>query len=255
MSERHPAGASLQGRVVVVTGAGAGIGAAITQTVVDLGGQVVGLDLRPGPGTEQVLQLACDVRDGDQVDAAVAQGARHFGGLDGLVNNAGVNAYFDAVEMTEADWDTVMGVDLKSTWLCSRAVIPHLRRRGSGAIVNISSIHARVTTAGMFPYAAAKAGVEGLTRSLALDLAPEGIRVNAVAPGWTRTQLVQEWLDRQPDPALAEAAVLGAHPLGRIAEPSEVAAVVAFALSDAASAMTGSVLTVDCGLGVRFATA
>ncbi len=251
----QPTGPSLAGRVVVVTGAGAGIGAAVAQTVAALGGRVVGLDLRPGNDDEHVLHLACDVRDGAQVEGAVAQGARHFGGIDGLVNNAGVNAYFDAVEMTEADWDMVMGVDLKSSWLCSRAVIPHLRRRGGGAIVNISSIHARVTTAGMFPYAAAKAGVEGLTRSLALDLAPEGIRVNAVAPGWTRTQLVQEWLDRQPDPAAAEAAVLGAHPLGRIAEPAEVAAVVAFALSDAASAMTGSVLTVDCGLGVRFPTA
>lgn len=246
---------SLDGRVIVVTGAGAGIGAAIVTAVLELGGRVVGLDLVPGQlHDERVVHFTCDVRDAARIAEAIDEGAELFGGLDGLVNNAGVNTYFDAVTMTEDDWDSVMGVDLKAAWLCARAVIPHLRRRGRGAIVNISSIHARLTTAGMFPYAAAKAGVEGLTRSLALDLAPDGIRVNAVAPGWTRTRLVQQWLDRQPDAAAAEAAVLRAHPLRRIAEPREVAAVVAFALSDAASAMTGSVLPVDCGLGSRFPT-
>jgi NAD(P)-dependent dehydrogenase (short-subunit alcohol dehydrogenase family) len=154
--------------------------------------------------------------------------------------------------MSEQDWDSVMDVDLRAAWLCVRAVVPHLRRRGGGSIVNISSIHARMTTTGMFPYAVAKAGVEGLTRSLALDLARDGIRVNAVAPGWTRTQLVEEWFERQTDATAAEDSVLRAHPLGRIAEPAEVASVVAFALGAASSAMTGSVLTVDCGLSSRF---
>jgi NAD(P)-dependent dehydrogenase (short-subunit alcohol dehydrogenase family) len=154
--------------------------------------------------------------------------------------------------MTEQDWDSVMDVDLKAAWLCVRAVAPQLRRRGGGSVVNVSSIHAGVTTKGMFPYAVAKAGLEGMTRSLALDLAEDGIRVNAVAPGWTRTQLVTEWFERQDDARAAERSVRAAHPLGRIAEPAEVASVVAFALGPASSAMTGSVLTVDCGLSSRF---
>jgi NAD(P)-dependent dehydrogenase (short-subunit alcohol dehydrogenase family) len=106
----------------------------------------------------------------------------------------------------------------------------------------------------MFPYAAAKAGLEGLTRSLALDYGPANIRVNAVAPGFTRTHLVEEWLAQQPDPAATERIVLAQHPLGRMAEPTEVAAVVAFLASDLASAMTGAVVAVDCGHSIRFAS-
>jgi len=106
----------------------------------------------------------------------------------------------------------------------------------------------------MFPYAAAKSGLVGLTRSLALDCAPLGIRVNAVSPGWTRTQLVEEWFRLQPDPAAAEASVMRAHPMRRIATPEEVANLVAFVASDEASAITGASLAVDCGLGIQFAT-
>jgi NAD(P)-dependent dehydrogenase (short-subunit alcohol dehydrogenase family) len=124
----------------------------------------------------------------------------------------------------------------------------------AGVIVNIASIHATLTMPGMFPYAAAKSGLVGLTRSLALDYAPFGIRVNAVSPGWTRTHLVEEGFARQPDPAAAEASVLRAHPMGRIASPVEVANLVLFVASDEASAITGASLAVDCGLGVRFAT-
>jgi NAD(P)-dependent dehydrogenase (short-subunit alcohol dehydrogenase family) len=104
----------------------------------------------------------------------------------------------------------------------------------------------------MFPYAAAKSGVIGLTRSLALDYAPSGIRVNAVSPGWTRTHLVEEWFAMQPDPAAAEASVMKVHPMRRIATPAEIANVVAFVASDEASAMTGAAVAVDCGLGVQF---
>jgi NAD(P)-dependent dehydrogenase (short-subunit alcohol dehydrogenase family) len=105
----------------------------------------------------------------------------------------------------------------------------------------------------LFPYAAAKSGLVGLSRSLALDYAPKGIRVNAVSPGWTRTHLVDEWFARQPDPAAAESSILSAHPLKRMATSEEVANVVAFVASDEASAMTGAEILVDCGLGVQFA--
>jgi NAD(P)-dependent dehydrogenase (short-subunit alcohol dehydrogenase family) len=152
--------------------------------------------------------------------------------------------------MTGSQWDAVFAVDLKGAWLCAKHVLPVMKTNGRGAIVNISSIHATLTMSGMFPYAAAKMGLIGLTRSLALDYAPFGIRVNAVSPGWTRTGLIEEWFALQPDPEAAEAAILNAHPLRRLATPGEVANLVAFVVSDEASAITGAALNVDCGLSI-----
>ena len=248
---------SLDGKSVLVTGAARGIGAAIAEAVVDEGGAVALLDIDPA-GAETASRLGaqffpCDVRSGDEVERAVAAAQQALGGFDGLVNNAGVNAYFDAVAMTEEDWDSVFAVDLKAAWLLAKAVLPQLIER-RGAIVNISSIQARLTLHGFFPYAAAKAGLEGLTRSLALDYAPAGVRVNAVAPGYTDTYLVQEWLSLQDDPAATLKSVLANIPLGRMATPREIGDVVAFLLSDRASAITGATIAVDCGTGVRFAT-
>ncbi len=252
---------ALVGKSVLVTGAARGIGAAIAEAVVEDGGAVALLDLDPA-GAETAARLAetgpayffpCDVRSRAEVDRAVSDAQLALGGFDGLVNNAGVNAYFDAVAMTEEDWDSVFAVDLKAAWLLAKAVLPQLIER-RGAIVNISSIQARLTLHGFFPYAAAKAGLEGLTRSLALDYAAAGVRANAVAPGYTDTYLVQEWLSLQDDPATTMASVLANIPLGRMATPREIGNVVAFLLSDRASAITGATIAVDCGTGVRFAT-
>ena len=179
--------------------------------------------------------------------------SRH-GALDVLVNNAGVNAYFDATEMTEAEWDRTFAVDLKGAWLCAKHALGPMKRAGRGSIVNIASIHATLTIPGMFPYAAAKAGIVGLTRSLALEYAPAGIRVNAVLPGYTRTRLVDEWLSTQPDPAAAEQRVLSTIPLRRMATPAEIANLVAFVASDEASAIAGASLAADGGLSVMYAT-
>ena len=251
---------TVAGKSVLVTGAARGIGAAIAEAVVEEGGAVALLDIDPA-GADTVARLAdgaahffqCDVRSLEDVERAVANAKRALGGLDGLVNNAGVNAYFDAVAMTEDDWDSVFAVDLKAAWMLAKAALPGLIERG-GAIVNISSIQARLTLRGFFPYAAAKAGLEGLTRSLALEYAPAGVRVNAVAPGYTETRLVQEWLDLQDDPAAARKSVLAKIPLGRIADPREIGSAVVFLLSDQASAITGTTLAVDCGVGALFAT-
>jgi NAD(P)-dependent dehydrogenase (short-subunit alcohol dehydrogenase family) len=191
-----------------------------------------------------------DITQEEQVRVGVERVLGRFGTIDALVNNAGVNAYFDAAGMTEAQWDAVFAVDLKGAWLCATHVLPVMKASGYGSIVNISSIHATLTMSGMFPYAAAKMGLIGLTRSLALDYAPFGIRVNAVSPGWTRTQLIEEWFAQQPDPAGAEEAILRAHPLRRVATPEEVANLVAFVISDEASAITGASLNVDCGLSI-----
>jgi NAD(P)-dependent dehydrogenase (short-subunit alcohol dehydrogenase family) len=252
---------ALAGKSVLVTGAARGIGAAIADAVVDEGGAVALLDIDPAGGdTAARLSdrgvahfVSCDVRELQQVERAVEEAQAALGGLDGLVNNAGINAYFDAVEMTEQDWDSVFAVDLKAAWMLAKAALPGLIER-RGAIVNISSIQARLTLRGFFPYAAAKAGLEGLTRSLALEYAPIGVRANAVAPGYTDTHLVQEWLGLQDDPEGTLESVLANIPLRRMATPREIGNVVVFLLSDQASAITGATLAVDCGTGARFAT-
>ncbi len=244
----------LQGRIAVVTGGGRGIGRAVVDKLVEEGARVAFLDCDEVPAPAGVRFIRADVASEPHVQAAVAEVVAAEGGLDVLVNNAGVNAYYEATTMSEAEWDQTFAVDLKGTWLCAKYALPAMKRGGGGAIVNIASIHARLTTSGMFPYAAAKAGVVGLTRSLALDYGPFNIRVNAVLPGYTRTRLTEEWISRQPDPLEAERRVLSVHPLGRIATPAEVANLVAFVASDEASAITGASLAVDCGLGARFAS-
>ena len=254
MSGRRP--------VALVTGAANGIGAATAVRLAADGYDLLLLDrdtdalaavTKSLPSATTVVPATVDVRDAAQLEDAVSSAPGSLGGLDAVVTCAGVNAYFDAVTMTEEDWDNVFAIDLKATWLTCRAALPLLMASARAAIVTVSSIHARVTAAGTFPYAAAKAAVEGLTRTLALDYGPSGIRVNAVAPGWTRTRLVEEWLARQDDPVAAMATINALHPLHRIAEPEEVAAVVAFLLSGQASAVTGATFAVDCGLSIRSA--
>jgi NAD(P)-dependent dehydrogenase (short-subunit alcohol dehydrogenase family) len=254
----------LDRKSILVTGGARGIGRAIVEKCAREGGLVSFCDVDKAAGLETARDLSAaanpvtflkaDVTREDDVVRAVHAVLDQRGRIDVLVNNAGVNAYFDAAVMTEAQWDQVFAVDLKGAWFCSKHVLPGMRVRGSGSIVNIASIHATLTIAGMFPYAAAKSGLVGLTRSLALDCAPFGIRVNAVSPGWTRTGLVEEWFALQRDPKAAEAGVMKAHPLRRIATAAEIANVVAFVASDEASAMTGASVPVDCGLGVQFAT-
>jgi NAD(P)-dependent dehydrogenase (short-subunit alcohol dehydrogenase family) len=253
----------LDGRIAIVTGGARGIGRATVERLAAEGAQVTFCDLEAAAGERTAHELAAaglgatftpaDVTREDQVEALVAAVASRHGTVDVLVNNAGVNAYFDAATMTQAEWDSVFAVDLKGAWLCAKHVLVHMRRGRRGSIVNIASIHAQLTMPGMFPYAAAKAGLVGLTRSLALDCARDNIRVNAVLPGWTRTRLVEEWFAMQPDPAGAERRILDVHPMGRIASPAEIASIVAFVASDDASAMTGASVSVDGGLSVRFA--
>jgi len=244
--------------VALVTGAANGIGAAVADRLAADGYDLALVDRDSAALTKQshrldvsALSVTVDVRDAGQIGQAVAAAVDQFGAIDAVVTCAGINAYYDPIALTEQDWDTVFGIDLKATWLTCRAALPYLLESNRAAIVTVSSIHAKLTAAGTFPYAAAKAGVEGLTRSLALDYGPRGVRVNAIAPGWTRTRLVDDWLARQDDPDAAMATVNTAHPLGRIVEPAEVAAVVAFLLSDQARAVTGASFAVDCGLSIR----
>ena len=254
----------LTGKIAFVTGGARGIGRAIVEKFAAEGASVTFVDVDEDAGRATAEEVSADgapvafdradITVEADVERAIRRAVDRHGTLDALVNNAGINAYFDATEMTERDWERVFGVDLKGAWLCAKHALGPMKRDGRGSIVNIASIHAMMTIRGMFPYAAAKAGIVGLTRSLALEYAPIGIRVNAVLPGYTRTRLVEEWLSTQPDPAAAEQRALAAIPLGRMATSAEIANLVAFVASDEASAITGASLVADGGLSVRYAT-
>lgn len=249
-------------QVCLVTGAARGIGAAIACRLARNGAAVALIDnnVELGQHTAEHLTrlghrtvfIRCDVVHSGDISSAVAQTVDTFGRLDVVVNNAGVNAFFDPITMTEDDWDRVLAIDLKSAWLMCKYALSHLLQT-RGNIVNISSIHTMLTSPGYFPYPVAKAGLDGLTRSLALEYSRAGVRVNAVAPGFTRTALVEEWIARSDDPAETERRMNEAQPLGRICEPDDIADAVAFLASSDARSITGQVLRVDAGLSIKFA--
>jgi len=242
------------GNVVAVTGGTRGIGAATVRAFSEAGARVAALDLDvDDTSLDGALVERCDVSSPEDVAKAFSSIEAKLGPVDVLVNNAGVNARFDPVSMSVDDWDTFFAVDLRSMWLCAKAVLPRMRERGGGAIVNVASIQATLTQAGTFPYAAAKAGVLGFTKSLALEEGPHGIRVNAVSPVYTRTRLVVDALQATADSEAAEREIAARHALGRIAEPEEVASMIVVLASPLASFVTGANLAVDGGLSSRFA--
>lgn len=252
----------LDGRVAFVTGGAHGIGRACVERLHAAGATVVFCDIEADVGREVAEALSTGNAPVEFVEADVTVEAEmakttafaidRFGSLDVVVANAGIDRPFDAAEMTEAEWDGFLGIDLKSVWLSVKHALPPMRAQRRGAIVTIASIHAFVTSTGKFPYAAAKSGVVGLTRSLALDEGKYGIRANAVCPGYTRTRMLMRGVRSSDDPEAAEAEMRAIHPLGRIAEPIEIANVVTFLASDEASFVTGASILVDGGLSARF---
>jgi 3-oxoacyl-[acyl-carrier protein] reductase len=249
----------LEGRVAFVTGAGRGIGAATALRMAEEGARVVLADI-DAEGCRQVvaeldrlgsegLAIPCDVTDKAAVQAAIDRAASRFGRLDILVNNAGVLRDNLLFKMSDDDWETVMNVHLKGAFLCSRAAQAYMVKQGYGRIVSLSSVSA-LGNRGQANYATAKAGLQGLTRTLAVELGKFGITANAVAPGFIDTEMTRATARRQGfDPQLVIAEASKHIPVGRVGQPRDVANVICFLASDEASFVNGQIIYVAGGPG------
>jgi len=248
-----------QQRVAVITGAGTGIGAAVTRRLAADGSAVVLVGRRPGPLQEVAAQLgeralvvAADAASADGMAGVVAAARARFGGVDTLVANAGGAGAGTAAEIADGAWADSLRVNLTTCLVSARACLPDLIRR-QGSVVVISSIAGLAAAPESVGYVTAKHGLIGLARSMARDFGPRGVRVNTVCPGWVRTPMADEEMDQLaalrglPDRDAAYALATAQVPLRRPAEPAEVAALVAFLASSQASAVTGAVITADGG--------
>jgi NAD(P)-dependent dehydrogenase (short-subunit alcohol dehydrogenase family) len=249
------------GKVAIVTGGALGMGRVTAQEFARQGAQVTIADIDAQAGAAAVAEIE---RDGGQallVEADLARAAdcervvrstvERFGGVDVLFNNVGIqplDSYANAEDTTEAQWDRILGVNLKSYFLMAKYALPEIRKRGGGAIINNASVQGLQSVPGVPAYAASKGGVLSLTRQLAMEYAREGIRVLAICPGTIETEMVRTAAAREPGPIEETLARMGrSHPIGRIGTGQDIANVVTFLASDRASFMTGEFVCVDGG--------
>jgi len=249
----------LAGKVVVITGAAAGIGRATALLFAREGADLVigdvnesgareTVSLIDGAGGGQVMVLVTDVTRAAEMEALMRAAIDRFGGIDILINNAGAQRSGAVTDIEEADWDLLMAVNPKSCFLGAKYAVPYLRARGGGVIVNVASLAGLKGGPGMTAYSASKGAIVAFTKALAAELAPDGIRVNAMCPGWIDTPFNQPAIDFMGGREAQEATVRQIVPLGRQGVPEEIARGLLFLASNASSYMTGQALVIDGGV-------
>lgn len=248
MSER------LKGKIGIVTGAGSGIGRACAIALAKEGAQLALIGRRKDR-IEQVARdigdrawaISADVSQTQEIQRLVDETVRRFGGLNFLLNNAGILQIGNAEQITEEQWDQVFNVNVRSVWLLSRAVLPHMRKTGGGSIINIASTLGIVGARNRAVYASSKGAVLLLTKSMAIDHGHENIRVNAICPSFVETELTSAILSKSEDPDAVRRERTAAHPIGRLGQPEDIAGLAVYLASDESSWTTGAVLPVDGG--------
>ncbi len=240
----------MKNKVVIISGGSRGIGAAAVLEFQQAGANVAVLDLDRGSEWEEEPDFyACDVTNEIDIKEAINNIFKKWGRIDFLINNAGIQRYGSVTETDSDLWDEVMNVNLKSMFLCSKAVLPFMQQLGMGVIINVSSVQAFHSQQRVAAYTTSKTAILGLTRSIAVDYAPS-IRCMAVCPGTVDTPMLRDALDLSPDPSTMLKECEQMHLSQRIADPKEIASLILFLCDDKASFMTGQAIRIDGGLGI-----
>ncbi len=252
----------LTGKCAIITGAGQGIGEAIALAFAAQGAKVVIAERNVETGAAVAAKLCAtgakaifvetDVADAAAVEAMALAAERAFGPVEILVNNAGINVAKEPLSLTDEEWRRCFAVDLDGVWFCCRAVLPQMLAHNGGSIINIASVHGFTIIPHFFPYPVAKHALMGLTRSLGIEYAAKGVRVNAIAPGYIQTSICEDWWATFPDPDAERQRAYDLHPPRRIGRPDEVAMTAVFLASDEAPFINAECIVIDGGRSVLY---
>ena len=252
---------NLNEQVAIVTGSGKGIGKGIAKQLGSKGAKVVVATIDSDFGKETAEEIKqsggeayfieTDVSKEESIINMVKETVKQYGQINTLVNNAGITVFKSIEEATVEDWDSIINIDLRGTFLCTKYVIPEMKKQGGGSIINISSNHSIATLPDTDMYAAAKGGVNGMTRGMALSLGKYNIRVNAICPGFTITSHLKNWFDSMDNEDEVRKGVLDLHATPRINEPEDIGKLAQYLASDDSEMMTGEHLVIDGGLSAR----